>query len=84
MFASNNMLSVSYDNCILGNRFIKVIGLPPKSYLLNVRIYAVYSFVFVCYYANEIKFITGNLEIISDSRIRSVLARVLNIGFLLK
>ena len=30
--------------------------LPSESYLYNVLIYAVYSFVLVCYYANEIKF----------------------------
>lgn len=50
------MLFVSNDNCKLGYRFIKVIGLPSDSSLHNVLIYAVYGFVFVCYYASEIKF----------------------------
>ena len=35
---------------------MKVTGLPSESFLYNVLIYAVYGFVFVCYYANEIKF----------------------------
>ena len=48
-------------NNILGYRFIKVTGLSSESYLYNVLKYAVYGFVFVCYYANEIKFKPNNI-----------------------